>query len=46
MIYGEPETSRFLEAVIRLKQQQRDKNRQTRQAKKRARVALRKLRAG
>jgi hypothetical protein len=44
MLYGEPETSRFLAAVQRLKQQQRRKVRLTRQAKQRVRTVLRKLR--
>jgi len=44
MIYGEPETLRFLVAVQRLKRQQRKKERQTRQAKERVRAALRKMR--
>lgn len=44
MIYGEPETSRFLAAVQRLKRQQRKKDRQTRQAKQRARLVLRRMR--
>lgn len=44
MIYGEPETSQFLAAVQRLKQLQRRKDRQTRQAKQRVRLALRKIR--
>jgi hypothetical protein len=44
MIYGEPETSRFLVALRRLKRQQRKKERQTRQAKQRVRTALRKMR--
>jgi hypothetical protein len=44
MIYGEPETSRFLAAVQRLKRQQRRKERQTRLAKQRVRSALRKMR--
>jgi hypothetical protein len=44
MIYGEPETSRFLAAVQRLKRQQRRKERQTRQAKQRVRIVLRKMR--
>ena len=44
MIYGEPETPRFLAAVLRLKQLQRRKERQTRQAKQRVRLALRKMR--
>ena len=42
MIYGEPETSRFLEAVQRLKRQQRRKERQAKQAKQKVRAALRK----
>jgi len=44
VIYGEPETSRFLVALQRLKRQQRKKERQTRQAKQRVRAALRKMR--
>jgi hypothetical protein len=44
MIYGEPETSRFLAAVRRLKRLQRKRERQTRQAKQRVRAALRKMR--
>jgi hypothetical protein len=44
MIYDEPETSRFLAAVQRLKRQQRRKERQTRLAKQRVRAALRKMR--
>jgi hypothetical protein len=44
MLYGEPETSRFLAAVQRLKRQQRRKERQTRQAKQRLRAVLRKMR--
>jgi hypothetical protein len=44
MIYGEPETSRFLVAVQRLKRQRRRKERQTRLAKQRVRAALRKMR--
>jgi hypothetical protein len=44
MIFGEPETSRFLAAVQRLKRQQRRKERQTRLAKQRVRSALRKMR--
>lgn len=44
MIYGEPETGRFLAAVERLKQARRRKERQTRQAKQRVRAALRKHR--
>ena len=44
MIYGEPETSRFLAAVQRLKRQRRRKERQTRLAKQRVRLVLRKMR--
>jgi hypothetical protein len=44
VIYGEPETSRFLVAVQRLKRQQRRKERLTRRAKQRVRAALRKMR--
>ncbi len=44
MIYGEPETPRFLAAVQRLKRLQRKKERQTRLAKQRVRVVLRKMR--
>ncbi len=44
MLYGEPETSRFLAAVQRLKRQQRLKERQTRRAKQRVRAVLRKMR--
>ncbi len=44
MIYGEPETSRFLAAVRRLKRRQRRQERQTRMAKQRVRSALRKMR--
>jgi hypothetical protein len=44
MIYGEPETPRFLAALQRLKRLQRKKERQTRQAKQRVRIALRKMR--
>ena len=46
VIYGEPETSRFLAAVRRLKKQQRRKEQQTRQAKQRVRHLLRKMRGG
>ena len=45
MIYGEPETSRFLVAVERIKRQQRRRERQTRQAKQRVRAFLRKMRS-
>jgi hypothetical protein len=44
MLYGEPETARFLAAVQRMKQQRRRKQRQTRLAKQRVRAALRKMR--
>lgn len=44
MIYGEPEAPRFLAALLRLKKRQNKKERQTRQAKQRVRVALRKMR--
>jgi len=44
MLYGEPETPRFLVAVQRLKRQQRQRERQTRLAKHRARAVLRKMR--
>jgi hypothetical protein len=44
MIYGEPETLRFLAAVERLKRQRRRKERQTRLAKQRVRDVLRKMR--
>lgn len=45
MVYGEPETARFLAAVQRLKRQQLRKERSTRQMKVRLRSVLRKLRA-
>jgi hypothetical protein len=44
MLFGEPETSRFLAAVQRIKRQQRRRVRQTRIAKQRARAVLRKMR--
>lgn len=44
MIYGEPETLRFLAAVQRMKRDQRRKERQTRLAKQRVRAVLRKMR--
>ncbi len=44
MIYGEPETPRFLVALQRLKREQRKKAQQTRLAKQRVRAALRKMR--
>jgi hypothetical protein len=46
MLYGEPETSRFLAAVQRLKLRKRRKDRLTRRAKQRVRAALRKMRDG
>jgi hypothetical protein len=45
MVYGEPETARFLAAVQRLKRQQRRKEQLTREAKQKVRLVLRKLRA-
>jgi hypothetical protein len=44
VIYGEPDTARFLSAVQRLKREQRRRERQTRQARQRVRAALRKCR--
>jgi hypothetical protein len=44
MLYGEPETPQFLAAVQRLKKQQRKKEKQTREARERVRVVLRKKR--
>jgi len=44
MIYGEPETTRFLAAVERLKQAKQRRVRRTRQAKQRVRATLRKTR--
>jgi hypothetical protein len=44
VIYGEPETLRFLAALQRLKRQQQKRERQTRLAKQRVRAALRKMR--
>ena len=44
MLYGEPETTRFLAAVQRLKRMQRKRERQTRLAKQRVRAVLRKMR--
>ncbi|HYV35218.1 MAG TPA: hypothetical protein VE988_05910 [Gemmataceae bacterium] len=44
MIYGEPETPKFLAALERLKQAKERKQRQTRQAKQRLRATLRKVR--
>jgi hypothetical protein len=45
VIYGEPETVRFLAAVRRLKLQQLRKDRATKQAKQKVRAVLRKIRA-
>lgn len=45
MIFGEPDAFRFLVAVQRIKQQQRKKERRTRQAKQRVRANLRKIRS-
>jgi hypothetical protein len=45
VIYGEPETARFLTALQRLKQQLRRRERQTRLAKQRVRALLRKSRS-
>jgi len=45
VIYGEPETPRFLVAVERLKRQQRKREQQTRLAKQRVRAVLRKMRS-
>jgi hypothetical protein len=44
MIYGEPETSLFLAAVQRIKRHKHRRLQQTRQARKRLRAALRRLR--
>jgi hypothetical protein len=44
VLYGEPDTSRFLAAVQRLKKRQRKREQLTRQAKQRVRAALRKMR--
>jgi hypothetical protein len=44
VIYGEPETLRFLAALLRLKRQRQKRERQTRLAKQRVRAALRKMR--
>jgi hypothetical protein len=44
VLFGEPETSRFLAVIQRIKRQYRKKERQTRQAKQRVRSALRKIR--
>ena len=44
MIYSGPETVEFLAAVQRLKREQRRKEQQTRLAKQRVRLMLKKLR--
>jgi hypothetical protein len=44
MLYGEPETSRFLAALQRIKRLQNKRERQTRLAKQRVRAVLRKMR--
>jgi hypothetical protein len=44
VLFGEPETARFLAALERLKRQQRKRERLTRLAKQRVRAALRKIR--
>jgi hypothetical protein len=46
VLYGEPETARFLTALRRLRQQLRRRERQARLAKRRIRAALRKVRTG
>jgi hypothetical protein len=45
VIFGEPETPRFLAAVARIKQDKRKQQQQTRQARLRLRAVRRKLRA-
>jgi hypothetical protein len=45
VIFGEPETVRFLAALRRLKLQRIRKDRQTNQAKQKVRAVLRKIRA-
>jgi hypothetical protein len=44
VIFGEPEASKFLEAVRRLKRQRLQRERQAKQAKQKVRAALRKTR--
>jgi hypothetical protein len=44
VIFAEPETSRFLAALERLKREQRKRERQTRLARQRLRAVLRKMR--
>jgi hypothetical protein len=44
MVYGEPETPRFLAAVQRLKQHKQKQLLLTRQARQRLRLVMRKLR--
>jgi hypothetical protein len=45
VLYGEPETLRFLAAIERLKRERRRKEQQTRLAKQRVKSALRKMRS-
>jgi hypothetical protein len=45
VIYGEPETPRFLVAVQKLKRQLRRREQQTKQAKQKVRAVLRKIRS-
>lgn len=45
VIYGEPETVRFLAALRQLKLQRLRKDRATKQAKQKVRAVLRKIRA-
>ncbi|MFO0808760.1 MAG: hypothetical protein U0746_09075 [Gemmataceae bacterium] len=42
MIYGEPEASRFIEALQRIKRLRQRKEKQTKTAKQKLRAALRK----
>jgi hypothetical protein len=44
VLFGEPEASRFLAALERLKKEQRRREQRTRQAKQRVRASLRKTR--
>jgi len=44
VIFGEPETSRFLAAVARFKQHKRKQQQQTREARQRLRAVRRKIR--
>jgi hypothetical protein len=45
VLYGIPESARFLLAIRKLKEEQIRREHQTRQAKQRVRLMLRKLRA-